>query len=230
MAQTILVVEDDPHINQVVVEYLKEAGHIVLAILDGQAALSLVEGERSIDLFVLDIMLPGVSGIELLRAIRENEERRDKPVMMLTALGDEATQLLSFDALADDYVTKPFSPRVLVKRVEALLRRSESTGNTMTYESVVLDNDSYEVTDCGAKIRLTLREFELLKALMQSAKKVLTRQQLLNHAWGYDYFGDERIVDVHIKNLRKKLRSNIIATIKGVGYKLELAAEEEARE
>ncbi|MDR0841508.1 MAG: response regulator transcription factor [Christensenellaceae bacterium] len=226
MPQVILMVEDDPHIAQVVSEYLKEAGYIVLSAPDGQAARNLLESEREIDAFILDIMLPAVSGLELLRMLREREIYRESPVMMLSALGDETTQLLSFDALADDYVTKPFSPKVLVRRMQALLRRAESTGSTMEYEDIVLDNDSYEVTDNGEKVKLTLREFELLKALMANAKKVLTRQQLLNYAWGYDFFGDERIVDVHIKNLRKKLRSPIIATIKGVGYKLERQEEE----
>lgn len=219
MPQTIHIVEDDKNINEVVSEYMKNAGYIVLSSENGGDALKLLKQTPSIDLFILDIMLPEISGVELLKAIRETGEHKEKPVMMLTALGDEATQLLSFESLADDYVTKPFSPKVLVKRVGALLRRGGSRGKTMQNGNITIDFDSFEVWDDGERISLTLREFELLSALMQNAGKVLSRQQLLNHAWGYDYFGDERVVNVHIKNLRKKLKTNAIATVTGVGYK-----------
>jgi DNA-binding response OmpR family regulator len=222
MPQTILVVEDDKHINEVVVEYIKDAGHTPLSCDNGLKALQVMEQNNDIDLFILDIMLPGLSGLDLLRAIRTLESHKDKPVIMLTALGDETTQLISFEALADDYVVKPFSPKVLLKRVETLFRRCGG-GEKKQIQSggVTIDYDRFEVYDNGEKIELTLREFELLGALMSHAGRVLNRQQLLNHAWGYDYFGDERIVDVHIKNLRKKLRSDVIVTVKGVGYKLE---------
>jgi len=220
MPQTILVVEDEQHINEVVTEYMKDAGHIVLSYDNGGMALQALKQISAIDLFILDIMLPGISGLELLRAIREAEAHKAKPVIMLTALGDEATQLLSFSELADDYVVKPFSPKVLVKRVETLLRRCGGEKKLLRYGNITLDYDRYETYDSGERISLTLREFELLGVLMTHAGKVLNRQQLLNQAWGYDYFGDERIVDVHIKNLRKKLVSDIIATVKGVGYKL----------
>ena len=225
MPQTILVVEDDKHINEVVVEYIKDAGYIPLSCDNGSKALQMLEQKSEIDLFILDIMLPGLGGLELLRAIRALEAHKDKPVIMLTALGDEATQLISFEALADDYVVKPFSPKVLLKRVETLFRRcGGGEKKQIQYGGVIIDYDSFEVFDKEEKIELTLREFELLGALMSHAGRVLNRQQLLNHAWGYDYFGDERIVDVHIKNLRKKLRSDVIVTVKGVGYKLESGA------
>lgn len=220
MPQTILVVEDDKHINEVVVEYMKDAGHIALSCFEGNAALSTLRQNSDIDLFILDIMLPGRSGLELLSAIRDSELHRHKPVIMLTALGDEPTQMLSFEALADDYVVKPFSPKVLVKRVETLFRRCGGEKKELRYGNITVDYDRFEVYDNGEKIQLTLREFELLGALMSHAGRVLNRQQLLNQAWGYDYFGDERIVDVHIKNLRKKLPTDVIATVKGVGYKL----------
>lgn len=220
MPQTILVVEDDKHINEVVTEYMKESGYVALSSLDGSEALDILTQNQSIDLFILDIMLPGVNGLELLNTIRGSEYHKEKPVIMLTALGDEATQLLSFDALADDYVTKPFSPRVLVKRAEALIRRSGMEEKTLRYGNIVMDYERYEVLESGERVKLTLREFELLGILMGNTEKVLNRQQLLNRAWGYDYFGDERIVDVHIKNLRRKLKSNVIHTVKGVGYKL----------
>lgn len=220
MPQTVLVVEDDKHINEVVTEYMKESGYIVLSSLNGGEALDILTRNQGIDLFILDIMLPGVNGLELLNTIRGSEYHKEKPVIMLTALGDEATQLLSFDALADDYVTKPFSPRILVKRAEALIRRAGVEEKTLRYEDIVMDYERYEVLESGEKVKLTRREFELLGILMSNTEKVLNRQQLLNRAWGYDYFGDERIVDVHIKNLRRKFKNNIIHTVKGVGYKL----------
>lgn len=221
MGSTILVVEDDVNINETVSEYLKEAGFFVVSSVDGIKAGEIIQSNFDVDLFILDIMLPGRSGLELLKFIRSLKEQKEKPVMMLTAIAEEMTQLLSFNSLADDYVTKPFSPNVLVKRVNALLRRSRHASRILQCGNLVIDLDGYEVLESGRKVNLTLREFELLSVLMSNAGKVLSRQQLLNHAWGYDYFGDDRIVDVHIKNLRKKLNSNVITTIKGVGYKLE---------
>ena len=218
MQQTILVAEDDAHINEVVTEYMKEAGYLVLSVHGGNHALGLIAKNCGISLFIFDIMLPGTSGIELLKAVRQSDNHKDTPVIMLTALGDEQTQLLSFDALADDYVTKPFSPRILVRRVQALLRRGGGE-KTLEQGDIALSYESYEVTQGGRPVKLTRREFELLGVLMGSAGKVLTRQQLLDQAWGYDYFGDDRIVDVHIKNLRRKLSGEVIHTVKGVGYK-----------
>lgn len=221
MSQTILVVEDDKDINEVVTEYMKDAGFIVLSCDNGNDAQLVLSQNKTIDLFILDIMLPGINGLELLKLVRLTDFHKEKPVIMLTALDDEATQILSFDELADDYVVKPFSPRVLVKRVEKLIRHQGDGYKRLQCGDIILDYDSYEVFDQQDKITLTYREFELLGSLMNNAGKVLNRQQLLNLAWGYEYFGDERIVDVHIKNLRKKLRSEVIVTVKGVGYKLE---------
>lgn len=221
MSQTVLIVEDDKHINEVVAEYMKEAGYIVVSSFRGDIALEILTKNHDIHLFILDIMLPGAGGLELLGAIRHLEYHKEKPVIMLTALSDEATQLLSFDSLADDYVTKPFSPKILVKRANALLRRAGGDEKVLQYENMLLSYERYEVLESGEKVKLTRREFELLGVLMSNVGKVLGRQQLLNHAWGYDYFGDDRIVDVHIKNLRKKLNGNVIHTVKGVGYKFE---------
>ena len=221
MSNTILVVEDDKDINEVVTEYMKDAGYIVISCTSGSEAKDILLQNPSIDLFILDIMLPEINGLELLKLIRLSENHEEKPVLMLTALEDEATQLLSFDQLADDYVVKPFSPKVLVKRVEKLIRFRGKTDKKLRCGNIVMDCESYEVYDQQEKIPLTYREFELLNTLMTHAGKVLNRQQMLNYAWGYDYFGDERIVDVHIKNLRKKLKSDAIVTVKGVGYKLE---------
>jgi len=219
--QTIIVVEDDRHINEVVTEYLKEAGYTVISTDSGKAAQDMLEKSIEADLFILDIMLPGVTGLALLKNIREHERYDEVPVIMLTAVVDEYTQLLSFEELADDYVIKPFSPKVLVKRVQTLLRRKAHI-SPATNTGVYIDTDSYLAYESGTPVKLTLREFELLKILMQNPGLVFTRQQLLDAVWGYDYFGDERVVDVHIKNLRKKFSGQVIATVKGVGYRLDV--------
>lgn len=226
MANTILVVEDDKNIAQVVSEYLKDSGYIVRTAYTGGQAAAMLQERADIDLFLLDIMLPERTGLELLGDIRGDERYQETPVMMLTALSDEYTQLMSFDGLADDYVTKPFSPRLLVRRVQALLRRAGGGGIPARLGGLEVNHETFEVFLEGERINLTLREFELLGTLLTNARKVLNRQQLLNHVWGYDYFGDERIVDVHIKNLRKKLGAELIVTVKGVGYKLEPPAQE----
>lgn len=218
MMNKILVVEDDESIREVVTEYLKDAGYVVLTAEDGKKAYDIITTVDNIDLYILDIMLPEITGLELLKIIRG---LCDAPVIMLTALEDEHTQLTSFNALADDYVTKPFSPKLLIKRVECLLRRTGKACNSLQVGPIYIDIDSYSVFINGEMVTLTYKEFELLKVLMKNKGKVLSRQQLLNHAWGYEYFGDERIVDVHIKNVRKKINVNIIQTVKGVGYKIE---------
>ena len=215
-----MVVEDDKNINEVVCEYMKDAGYAVAPYLDGAAALAGLMADPGISLFIFDIMLPGASGFELLREVRGSAAHSTKPVIMLTALGDEATQVMSFDALADDFVAKPFSPKVLVRRVNSLLRRSSGGVKKLRHEGIEIDFDRYEATDHGAPVNLTVREIELLAALMRNSGKIMSRQQLLDSAWGRDYFGDERIVDAHIKNLRKKLAGGAIQTVKGIGYKL----------
>ncbi len=216
MLNKILVVEDDKNIREVVNEYLKEAGYLVIAAENGRKAYDIIKRAENIDLYILDIMLPEITGLELLKLIRKNS---NTPVLMLTALNDEHTQYISFDAKADDYVTKPFSPKLLVKRVEALLRRTGHTGQLQA-GPVYVDMDRYAVFEDGDRVILTLKELELLKVLMNNRGKVLSRQQLLNLVWGYDYFGDERIVDVHIKNVRKKFNTELIETVKGVGYRI----------
>lgn len=218
MTYKILVVEDDKNIIEIVEEYLLDAEYTVLTAEDGKEAKKIIDEIGDIDLYILDIMLPGMTGLELLKYIRQD---KDMPVIMLTALDDEFTQVLSFDGLADDYVTKPFSPKLLVKRVEAQLRRYHKKDNKIQMGNITLDLDSYEAYEGEEKMNLTLKELKLLEVLMQHKGKVLNRQQLLNYVWGYDYFGDERIVDAHIKNIRKKFNTNLIVTVKGVGYKIE---------
>jgi len=215
---TIMVAEDDPNISEVVSEYLKAAGFIVISVSDGKKAAEIIENGSAIDLYILDIMLPGPTGLELLGMIRDY--RGDAPVIMLTALSDEHTQLHSFNKKADDFVTKPFSPKVLVKRVEALLHRCGKLRRTLEFGSVTIDIDNYEAYEDGNKVELTLKELEILKALIDRRNRVLSRQQLMDIVWGNDYFGDERTVDAHIKNLRKKFNREIIRTVKGVGYRI----------
>jgi len=224
MAHSVYVVEDDANIREVVVEYLKASGYRAGEAATGAAAMALIEDEAArgaVDVFILDIMLPEYSGLELLARIRTYGQT---PVIMLTALDDEYTQVAGFNGLADDYVTKPFSPKVLMKRVEALLRRAgvQGGGDTLLrIGALAIDEDAYMAYEQNTPLALTLKEFEILRILMTHEHKVLSRQQLLDLVWGYDFFGDERIVDVHIKNLRKKLAFDPIVTVKGVGYRLD---------
>ncbi|MCL2421381.1 MAG: response regulator transcription factor [Defluviitaleaceae bacterium] len=226
--QTIMVVEDDKHINEVVTEYLKDAGFNLVSLENGRAAQNAIADGAAVDLFILDIMLPGVTGLALLKSIRSSPAYKDTPVMMLTAVTDEYTQLLSFESLADDYVTKPFSPNILVKRAEVLLRRNRATTPSLLQNGgISIDTEGYQAFENDEPIKLTLREFELLKLFMQNQNRVFTRQQLLDSVWGYDFFGDERIVDVHIKNLRKKFQLPVVETVKGVGYKAKACSGED---
>jgi two-component system response regulator VanR len=222
-----LVVEDDNHINEVISEYLKDANYDVLSYINGGEASHYIESNEDIDFFILDIMLPEISGIELLRRIRRKAAYEETPVIMLTALSDEQTQLNSFEEKADDYINKPFSPKVLLKRIEVLLRRTGALRSYLKVGQIMMELDSHKVYEDQREIVLTLKEFELLRILMSNTPKVLNRQQLLNLVWGYDYFGDDRIVDVHIKNLRKKFDRNVIFTVKGIGYKVEKNSEDD---
>ena len=226
MAEKIFLAEDDDAINEVVCEYLKDAGYEPVSVKDGKAASEVISSTSNISLFILDIMLPGLTGFDLLRAIRASDAYARAPVLMLTALADEVTELTSFNNQTDDFVTKPFSPKILIKRVEALLNRCGKSGSDETavlkIGPVQVDMNGYGAYEDGRRIDLTLKELELLKVMMLHRQKVLSRQQLLDLVWGYDYFGDERVVDVHIKNLRKKLNANIIQTVKGVGYKIDV--------
>lgn len=215
----ILVVEDDKNTNQVICEFLKEAGYGVTSVYDGESAIFCFY-ENRFDLVLLDIMLPKKNGMEVLKDIRSFG---NVPVIMLTALGDEYTQIKSFDLQADEYVTKPFSPVVLVKRVSALLRRSHPIDKTtVCFEDIVADFSAYTITKSGETISLTSKEMSILKFLIENQGNVLSRMQILDAVWGFDSNIADRIVDTHIKNLRKKLDCNSIQTVKGVGYRFEV--------
>lgn len=215
----ILVVEDDCNTNQVICEFLKDAGYSITAAYDGETA-EVCFCEKQYDLVILDIMLPKKNGMDVLRVIRNLS---NVPVIMLTALADEYTQIKSFDLQADEYVTKPFSPVVLVKRVSALLRRSHPLGQTpVTFENITIDFSAYTAFKKGQQIFLTAREISILKFLIENKGNVLSRMQILDAVWSYDSDISDRIVDTHIKNLRKKLECNAIQTVKGIGYKFEV--------
>lgn len=217
---TLLIVEDDKTTNEAICEYLKPAGHKVIPAYDGAEALQLFR-QGGIDLVVLDIMLPKVTGLSILHEIRKAS---NTPILMLTALEDEYTQVLSFDEQADDYITKPFSMVLLGKRITALLRRSgrEILIDTMTFGDVTVDFSGYAASDKNGKIDITPKEIDLLKLLVEHRGLVLTRTQILDDLWGNDYPIIDRTIDTYIKNLRKKLRLDCIITVKGIGYKYEV--------
>lgn len=215
----ILVVEDDSNTNQVICEFLKDSGYKVTPAYDGEIAIDYFY-EKRYDLVILDIMLPRKTGMEVLAEIRKVS---NTPVIMLTALADEYVQVKSFDLQADEYVTKPFSPIVLVKRVAALLRRSNPIDNTtVSFEDITADFSSYTVTKNGEQLSLTTKEIEILKFLIKNQGIVLSRTQILDFVWSFDSDISDRIVDTHIKNLRKKLDCHSIQTVKGIGYKFEV--------
>lgn len=215
----ILIVEDDPDIQELLQAYLSEEGYDTISALDGEDALEKFHASQ-IDLVLLDVMLPKLDGYDVCRTIRAES---DTPVMMLTAMDSESHQLRGFDLRIDDYVTKPFSMPVLLRKIEAVLRRTtgRSSGRQIVYRNLLLDLDGYTAYAGGIKLELTRREFELLKALLQNQGRVLSREALLNQVWSYDFYGDERVVDTHVKNLRKKLGGDYIETIRGVGYRVD---------
>jgi len=220
---TILIADDEERILSLVSDFLKAAGYNTLTALDGREALNLFQSGKEIDLAIIDIMMPEINGWELTREIRKNS---DLPIIMLSARSEEFDMLTGFEAGVDEYVTKPFSPAVLVKRVEALLRRNSGRVRESAPEQkgLLIDADAFLVYLDGKKLEFTLKEFELIAYLYDNAGRVLTRDQLLNAIWGYDYLGDSRTVDSHIARLRTKLGEYGIShlkTIYGMGYKFE---------
>jgi DNA-binding response OmpR family regulator len=224
--QRILVVDDEPHIVELVRYNLLQEGYDVATAGDGEGALAKARGERP-DLIVLDIMLPGIDGLEVCRRLRAESA---VPIIMLTAKGGELERVVGLELGADDYVTKPFSPRELVARVRAVLRRQAREVSPPTHEPIrvgdlYLDAATHEVKLNGRVVDLTAREFELLGLLMRHPNRVFTRDFLLEHLWGYDFYGSTRTVDMHVSRLREKIeddpaRPTYIVTVRGVGYKL----------
>jgi two-component system, OmpR family, alkaline phosphatase synthesis response regulator PhoP len=219
----ILVVEDDHDIADLIAHYLQKAGHTVEHLTSGSAVMPRLRAGGA-DLVILDIMLPGVDGLQVCSAMRADAATQSVPVIMLTARGDESDRVAGLELGADDYVTKPFSPKELVARVAARLRRSAPAvaAGLLQYGPITIDADRHTVTDNGQDVRLTAKEFLLLQYLVQHRGRVLSRDLLLTDVWGYQYTGGTRTVDVHIRRLREKLPvlNDAIETVKQFGYKL----------
>lgn len=225
----ILMVDDEPKMRDLVKMYLEREGFRVTEAGDGEEALDMLRKNR-FDLVILDLMMPKIDGLTVCKEIRKDS---DTPVIMLTAKGEEIDRVLGFELGADDYVVKPFSPRELAARVKALMRRvsarpSATDGTILKFPGLVINMDAREAEVAEQKITLTPKEFELLTFLTRNSGRVYTREQLLEHVWGYDFYGDLRTVDTHIKKLREKISrhgdaANYIVTVWGVGYKFEVA-------
>jgi DNA-binding response OmpR family regulator len=226
MGYNVLVVEDDKKMNEILVDYLETGGYQVYSARDGIEALSLFERE-AIQLVILDIMIPKLDGWSVCRRIRQ---KSDVLIIILSARSEEDDKLLGYELGADEYITKPFSPKVLLAGIAALLKRSRmgtDMDSVIRYKEIAINKDSYTVTLSGEALPLTVKEYELLLKLMENAGKVYRREVLINSIWGYDYFGDGRVVDTNIKTLRKKLGnfSHYIQTVIGIGYKFEVKKE-----
>ncbi|MCI9337885.1 MAG: response regulator transcription factor [Lachnospiraceae bacterium] len=218
----VLFLEDEPTIREVLTEYMSVSGYHVTEADRGDTAVRLV-GEQDFDLAVLDICVPGADGFEVLKAIRNSG--KDMAVIMLTALEDEQTQVKAFNLYADDYVIKPVSPIILLKRMETILRRTAGSGAEQdSDQGLVLREEAYCAYYQGRKLPLTLSEYLLLQTLMQQPNRVFTREQLILSIFNEDYIGNDRIIDAHVKNLRKKLPVPCVRTVIGVGYQFGMDA------
>ena len=222
----ILVVDDEARMRKLVKDFLVKNNMDVVEAADGEEAITIFFQEKNIDLVILDVMMPKMDGWEVLKTIREYSQ---VPVIMLTAKGEEQDEMQGFAAGADDYVTKPFSPKLLVARIEAILRRNSSaTSEVMHAGKIELDKSAHSVRVDGKEIDLSYKEFELLAYFIENQGIALSREKILNHVWNYDYFGDARTIDTHVKKLRSKLGDcqNYIHTIWGMGYKFEVEEQE----
>jgi two-component system response regulator ResD len=233
LGNRILVVDDEERIRRLLRMYLEKEGYVIEEAEDGETALRIAL-QHDFDLIVLDLMLPGIDGIEVCTRLRQSKAT---PVVMLTAKGEEVNRVQGFEVGADDYVVKPFSPREVIFRIKAILRRSsataflskELTASNIVFPHLVIEHDAHRVTADGQEVNLTPKEYELLHYLASSPDKVFSREDLLKDVWNYDFFGDLRTVDTHVKRLREKLNrvsveaASMITTVWGVGYKLEVA-------
>ena len=217
----ILVAEDDEHIGKAIKAFLLDAGYHVELCENGQTACERLY-DRKFNLAILDIMLPGMDGQEILKEFRKVS---DVPVMVITALSGDGNQLQAFDNLADDFVAKPFCMQVMLKRVEALLRRSGALQKELQIGGLRMNRETFKAFWDGQELPLTLREFEILCLLAKNEDRVVSHETLLNKIWGYDYYSSEGTVHTHIKNLRAKLPENIIKTVRGIGYSLDIKEE-----
>nr|WP_286207939.1 response regulator transcription factor [Clostridium caldaquaticum] len=221
----ILIVDDEEHIQELIKFNLENNGYRVICASNGMEALKLAKSEKP-DLVLLDLMLPGIDGYDVCKEIRRENSISNMPIIMITAKSEELDKILGLELGADDYMTKPFSVRELLARVKALLRRTSTQAIDMSYkfDNITVDFEKHEVTKEGKKIDLTLKEFEVLELLIKNKGRVITREFLLDKVWGYEYIGETRTVDVHIRHLRQKIEVDdkcpkYIETIRGVGYR-----------
>lgn len=224
----ILIIEDEAHIVELIKFNLENNGYKVSYALDGLKGLELIESEQP-DLVLLDLMLPNVDGIDICNRVKNNKNLKEIPIIMLTAKSGETDKIVGLEIGADDYITKPFSVRELLARIKVVLRRYQvtkdvNTKGQMLIDDLTIDIDKHEVSREGQIFELTLKEFELLRILALNKGRVLSRSYLLDEIWGYDYFGETRTVDVHIRHLRSKIEDKTvkkyIETVRGVGYKI----------
>lgn len=219
----ILVVDDESRMRKLVRDFLEKKGFVVMEAGDGEEAMDIFYEEKDIALILLDVMMPKMDGWEVCREIRKNSK---VPIIMLTARGDERDELLGFDLGVDEYISKPFSPKILVARVEAILRRTgqDTVNDVLSAGGIVIDKAAHMATVDGAPMELSFKEFELLTYFMENQGIALSREKILNSVWNYDYFGDARTIDTHVKKLRSKMgeKGEYIKTVWGMGYKFEV--------
>lgn len=218
----VLIADDEERLRKLVCDFLKKEGLQTVEAADGKEALELFEQDAEIDLIILDVMMPKYDGWAVCRIIRKSSSI---PIIMLTARGEEADELFGFELGVDEYISKPFSPQVLVARVQALLRRTGvNTKDIISFDGFVIDKESHIVTIDGNRLELTPKEFDLLCYFAENEGRALSRDQILNQVWDYSYYGDSRTVDTHVKKLRLKLgsRGRYIQTVRGIGYRFEV--------
>ncbi|MCR5214516.1 MAG: response regulator transcription factor [Eubacterium sp.] len=219
----IMVVDDEPRMRKLVKDFLVKDGYLVVEASNGEEALKIFEESNDISLIIMDVMMPVMNGYDASEAIRETS---DVPIIMLTAKSTEKDELRGFKIGVDEYITKPFSPKILVARVEAVIRRTnpELTGEMLSAGGIVIDIKGHRVSIDGKSIDLSYKEFELLEFLIRNQGRALTRDNILNNVWDYDYYGDARTIDTHVKKLRAKLgdKGSYIKTIRALGYKFEV--------
>ena len=219
----ILVVDDESRMRKLVKDFLVRQGYTVLEAADGMEAMDYFYEDKDIALIILDVMMPKMDGWQVCREIRMHSK---VPIIMLTARSEERDELQGFDLGVDEYISKPFSPKILVARVEAILRRTQGSGNTdeISAGGIVVDKAAHTVMSDGSQVDLSFKEFELLTYFIENQGIALSREKILNNVWNYDYFGDARTIDTHVKKLRSKLgdKGEYIKTIWGIGYKFEV--------
>lgn len=219
----ILVVDDESLMRKLIKDFLVKKGYEILEASDGELALDIFYAQKNISLILLDVMMPKLNGWEVVKEIRKTSKL---PIMMLTAKSDEKDELLGFELGVDEYISKPFSPKILVARIEAILRRANKIGESSQIRSkagIVLDKNAHTLSIDGTQVELSFKEFELLDYFMENEGIALSRDTILNHVWSYDYYGEARTIDTHVKKLRSKMgkKGDFIKTIWGMGYKFE---------